>query len=88
MRSALLAAATFLILPACTSGAGAEAVSASAEPAPASTVASPDEAGSARLHQLFRDSDEASLRRNPLSAIFRGDLRYADRFGDYVSDAY
>ena len=89
MRSALLAAATFLILPACTSGAGAEAVSASAEPAPASPVAaSPDEAASARLHQLFRDSDEASLRRNPLSAIFRGDLRYADRFGDYVSDAY
>ena len=40
------------------------------------------------LHQLFKDSDEASLRRNPLFAIFRGDMRYADRFGDYITDAY
>ena len=24
----------------------------------------------------------------PLSAIYRGDLRYADRFGDYLSDEY
>ena len=41
-----------------------------------------------RLRALFRDSDEANLRRNPLSALFRGDLRYADRLGDYCSDAY
>ncbi len=40
------------------------------------------------LHQLFADSDEAALKRNPLNGIFRGDLRYADRFGDYISDAY
>ena len=40
------------------------------------------------LHQLFKDSDEASLRRNPLYGIFRGDMRYADRFGDYITDAY
>src|SRR4029079_15992321 len=32
--------------------------------------------------------DEASLRRNPLNAIFRGDMRYADRFGDYITDEY
>jgi uncharacterized protein (DUF885 family) len=43
---------------------------------------------SQRLAKLFRDSDEASLRRNPLSALSRGDLRYADRFGDYITDAY
>lgn len=40
------------------------------------------------LHQLFKDSDEASLQRNPLYGIFRGDMRYADRFGDYITDAY
>ncbi len=41
-----------------------------------------------RLKQLFTDSDEANLKRNPLNAIFRGDMRYADRLGDYTSDAY
>ena len=41
-----------------------------------------------RLRALFHESDEAYLKRNPIAAIFRGDLRYADRFGDYCSDAY
>jgi len=41
-----------------------------------------------RLFQLFKDTDEASLRRNPLNALFRGDLRYADRFGDFITDEY
>jgi uncharacterized protein (DUF885 family) len=41
-----------------------------------------------RLFQLFKDSDEAYLKRNPLQAIFRGDLRYADRLGDNITDAY
>ena len=41
-----------------------------------------------RLFKLFKDSDEAQLKRNPLFAIFRGDLRYADRFGDYITDEY
>ncbi|RYD93089.1 MAG: DUF885 domain-containing protein, partial [Sphingomonadales bacterium] len=31
---------------------------------------------------------EIGLVRNPANAIYRGDLRYADRLGDYVSDAY
>lgn len=42
----------------------------------------------ARLKQLFTDSDEATLKRNPINALFRGDLRYADRLGDYITDAY
>ncbi|GAA3269372.1 hypothetical protein GCM10020258_41970 [Sphingomonas yabuuchiae] len=42
----------------------------------------------ARLKQLFHDSDEASLARNPISGIFRGDMRRADRIGDFFSDAY
>ncbi len=41
-----------------------------------------------RLFDLFKASDEASLQRNPLNALFRGDLRYADRFGDGITDEY
>lgn len=40
------------------------------------------------LWQLFRDSDEASLKRNPIQALFRGDMRYADQLGDYITDTY
>ena len=43
---------------------------------------------SQRLATLFAADDEASLKRNPLNAMFRGDMRYADRFGDFISDAY
>ena len=41
-----------------------------------------------KLKILFARDDEANLKRNPINAIFRGDLRYADRLGDFVSDAY
>ena len=57
-----------------------------AEPAIAEVPATSE--ADSRLLKLFRDSDEASLRRNPINALFRGDLRYADRLGDYISDAY
>ncbi len=40
------------------------------------------------LKDLFAQDDEANLKRNPLNAIFRGDLRYADQLGEFVSDAY
>ncbi len=40
------------------------------------------------LHQLFADSDEASLRLSPISALFRGDERYMGEFGDYITDEY
>lgn len=53
-------------------------------PAPAATATTP----AARLSQLFKDSDETALKRSPISAVFRGDLRYADQFGDYGSDAF
>ena len=46
-----------------------------------------DSAEDAKLKRLFYDSDEASLKRNPIGAIYRGDLRYADRLGDPLSDA-
>jgi len=41
-----------------------------------------------RLFELFKQSDEASLQRNPLQALFRGDMRYADRLGDLFSDSH
>ena len=52
---------------------------------PAVTVVSSE---AAQLKKLFAESDEANLKRNPISALFRGDLRYADRLGDYVTSAY
>jgi len=53
---------------------------------PAATSAKTSEAE--RLKALFHESDEASLRRNPIGAIFRGDLRFADRLGDFITDDY
>jgi uncharacterized protein (DUF885 family) len=41
-----------------------------------------------RLFKLFKDSDEASLKRNPIQALFRGDMRYADQLGDLFSAAH
>ena len=42
----------------------------------------------ARLEKLGHDRAEASLTRTPITGIFRGDLRYADRLGDYLTDEY
>lgn len=56
--------------------------------APAMAKTSKAEAQAAKLKQLFRASDEAALRRNPIQALFRGDKRYADMLGDGISDAY
>jgi uncharacterized protein (DUF885 family) len=56
-------------------------------PLPAAAQA-PAATADARLTALFHESDEASLRRNPINALYRGDLRYADHFGDYVTSAY
>ncbi|MEA3008882.1 MAG: hypothetical protein QOJ91_574 [Sphingomonadales bacterium] len=74
----LLAAAALGCLSACAGTRSEPRASAAAE------VASEGE----KLSRLFHESDEASLRRNPLNGIFRGDLRYADRLGDNISDAY
>jgi uncharacterized protein (DUF885 family) len=65
---------------------------AAAVPAAPPVVSSPatvsQQSAHDRLFQLFKDSDEASLKRNPLQALFRGDYRYADRLGDLFSDAH
>ncbi len=56
-------------------------------PAPA-VAAAPASKAATDLRALFNASDEASLARNPIFGIFRGDLRRADQFGDFISDAY
>ena len=62
--------------------------------APAMTGAAPKPAAASaasehdRLFALFAASDEANLKRNPISALFRGDMRYADRLGDFLTKAY
>ncbi|HYZ48610.1 MAG TPA: DUF885 family protein, partial [Sphingomonas sp.] len=75
MRLALLLASAALALPAVLVAAPAAAAQPTAD-------------YDAQLKQLFQDSDEAQLKLNPISAIFRGDMRYADRLGDFGSDAY
>jgi uncharacterized protein (DUF885 family) len=57
--------------------------------AQAPTAAAQVQAGAHdRLFELFKQSDEASLRRNPLQALFRGDIRYSDHLGDLYSDTH
>ena len=54
------------------------------EAAPATTQAAERE----KLFALFADADERNLKLNPVSALFRGDMRYADRLGDFLTDEY
>ena len=78
-----------LALAACaTTAEPAPQVAAAAAVEPARVAAAPAESGHDRLFRLFKESDEAQLKRNPLFGIFRGDMRYADQFGDYVSEEY
>ena len=55
---------------------------------PVTVPAAPQASAHDRLFQLFKESDEASLKRNPVQALFRGDYRYADHLGDLFSDAH
>ena len=73
--SALLAAPLCLAAP----------LPALAQALPPPTPLPGDSAEDMKLKKLFYDSDEASLQRNPVNAIFRGDLRYADRLGDWFT---
>ncbi|HEX9965580.1 MAG TPA: DUF885 domain-containing protein [Allosphingosinicella sp.] len=77
-RSILLLAAASL---------AAFSAAAQPQPQPARTAAAA-QGESERLKRLFHESDEANLKRNPVGAIFRGDLRYADRLGDFITDEY
>ena len=80
--------ASLLMLGACATVAPPAPVAADpAPPAPPPPAAAQPSAHE-RLFDLFKASDEASLQRNPLNAMFRGDLRYADRLGDGITDQY
>lgn len=59
-----------------------------AAPVAAATTAAPAVPASAELKALFAASDEAQIKRNPIQALFRGDPRYHDEFGDYITDEY
>ena len=74
--AAMLLATTFI---------GAVPVASQALPPPAPIAGDGPE--DAKLKQLFYASDERDLKNDPLQAIFRGDMRYADRFGEYLTDA-
>ena len=78
---------TALFLAALLAVAAAGAV-APGDAATGQAAASDAGAASAQLRTLLAESDEATLRRNPMQALYRGDPRYADRFGDYISDEY
>ncbi len=54
----------------------------------AAPPAAPVQSEHDKLFDLFKASDEAQLKRNPIQGIFRGDLRYANEFGDYITDQY
>lgn len=84
LRIALLSAAA-LPLGACATTAPVDMPTASAAPAAQTAQA---ETAHDRMFAIFAAADEASLKRNPLSALFRGDMRYADRLGDYLTDEY
>ena len=73
-----------LLLASVSAAMLAPAIPVSAAPA----AATQGEDAHARLTALFHESDEASLRRNPVNALFRGDLRYADRLGDFITDRF
>ena len=41
-----------------------------------------------KLFAIFKADDEASLKLSPIMAIFRGDTRYADKIGDFLTPEY
>ncbi len=77
MTPRLLLATAMLALAACQSGPVKPTAATSSAATP-----------SQRIAALFAASDAASLRRNPLYALGRGDLSHAAEFGDYISDRY
>src|SRR5688500_188383 len=87
MTSRSVALAALLSTSLLATGISAQAQTATSAP-PAAAAAPAAETAHDRLFRLFKQSDEDNLRRNPISGIFRGDLRYADEFGDYITDAY
>ena len=76
------------VLVAASALAGCAATTATVPVPVATPVATPAASEHDRLFKLFSDDDEATIRLSPISGIYRGDLRYADQFGDGITDAY
>jgi uncharacterized protein (DUF885 family) len=85
MKLAFAVSAAAMAITACTTTAPVAEVVARAEAAPPTA---PAETAHDRLFRLFKESDEANLKRNPLNALFRGDMRYAEHLGDFITDQY
>lgn len=83
----LLLGASALALSACATDKMQKTATVAAPPVPV-VAAAPKPSASDTLRALFAASDEGDLKLSPISALFRGDLRYADQFGDYISDDY
>src|SRR6476469_847935 len=89
MNSArLLLFCSLLALGACAQTPPPEPAAHPVGASPVTVPAAPQASAHDRLFQLFKESDEASLKRNPVQALFRGDTRYADHLGDLFSDAH
>ena len=82
-RHLMLGAAT-LALAACAAVDTPPPAPQAAAAATATAAVNPSDA----LKLLFAQSDEASLKRNPIQALYRGDARYADRLGEFITDEY
>jgi uncharacterized protein (DUF885 family) len=82
LRIALIATSA-LAASACTT-MNAEPAATTAPPA----AAAPSQSEHDRLFALFAVDDEAQLKLSPISALFRGDLRYADRLGDFLTPEF
>jgi len=89
-----LVGASALSLAACSTTMSAESAAAIDAPMADTPVnaATGEQGTQAAAHDelfaLFADADERSLKLNPLSALFRGDMRYADRLGDFLTPAF
>src|SRR5215210_644336 len=84
----LILSSSLLALGACATAPSPASVAVPAVVETPAAPAAPQVSAHERLFQLFKESDEANLRRNPLQALFRGDLRYAEHFGDFITDEY
>lgn len=84
----LVLTASLVVLGACATAPPPAPVAAPAIESAPPAQAAVEKSAHVRLFDLFKASDEASLQRNPLNALFRGDLRYADRLGDNITDEY
>ena len=87
VRIALLGASA-LSLAACSTTGGIESASAVEAGEGGKGAQASEQAAHDALFALFAEADERDLKLNPIGALFRGDMRYADRLGDYLTDEY